>query len=484
MSKWSAYQDDIFSYLRENNGHCVVNAVAGSGKSTTGVECVAQEYGRSMGMKSMQFLAFNKHIEIDLNEKFKKRGLPQVCSTYNGYGNRIIRANGIRSPFDQFKDHGICRKVIRDSNLRRKLQPAIVRIVSLLKNLLLLPTVENVKSVMATYDIEVKEELRFDLIGLATKIATESMNDHSTIDFNDQKYLPIKLGLSLVTVDELLVDEFQDSCPVEIALVRRLVQQGSRVSVFGDPWQAIYSFKGTAADAMELFASEFKATTLPLSLCYRCSKSVITEAQTIVPHIEAVETSVQGEVSTVSVGHYRERVTNNDLVLCRCTADLVSSVLYFLGRGKPAHVLGSEVGDQLMRIVDAVYDSGMTLPSFIGELRDYVQKKVAYYQELENEERVELLLDTQSALLAIAEGVDTVGNLVDKIESLSRDNGGITHMTIHKSKGLESEVGATVWILRPDKLPLPKARNVAEEMRLKYVAITRSRQGNLCYVTD
>src|SRR5574340_1554530 len=68
MSKnWSKYQQAIFSFVRNEKGNAVVEAVAGSGKSTTMVEC----FNHMPANTSAIFLAFNKAIA----EELKARGV-------------------------------------------------------------------------------------------------------------------------------------------------------------------------------------------------------------------------------------------------------------------------------------------------------------------------------------------------------------------------------------------------------------------------
>ena len=67
MSKLSpsSYQKDIFNFIKEGKGNCVINAVAGSGKTTTIVGSL--KYIPSD--KSVIFLAFNKSIVEDIKLK-------------------------------------------------------------------------------------------------------------------------------------------------------------------------------------------------------------------------------------------------------------------------------------------------------------------------------------------------------------------------------------------------------------------------------
>jgi hypothetical protein len=60
---WSTYQQNIFTFVASGSGNAIVEAVAGSGKSTTIVEAMKLAEGESI------FLAFNKAIADELKRK-------------------------------------------------------------------------------------------------------------------------------------------------------------------------------------------------------------------------------------------------------------------------------------------------------------------------------------------------------------------------------------------------------------------------------
>ena len=66
---WSHYQQAIFEWVESGSGHALVQAVAGSGKTTTLKEIV-----RCIPSKQkVAVLAFNAHMAADLEAKLPKR---------------------------------------------------------------------------------------------------------------------------------------------------------------------------------------------------------------------------------------------------------------------------------------------------------------------------------------------------------------------------------------------------------------------------
>jgi superfamily II DNA or RNA helicase len=61
----SNYQKAVFDWIENKNGHAVIEAVAGSGKTTTLVQCA-----KLIDSSRCLFLAFNDHIVKELKQKF------------------------------------------------------------------------------------------------------------------------------------------------------------------------------------------------------------------------------------------------------------------------------------------------------------------------------------------------------------------------------------------------------------------------------
>ena len=77
----SKYQMDLFKAIKHGRGNYVVQAVAGSGKSTT-IEAafdLIPEYDQ----RETRFTAFNKHIQTELEQ----RGLPAKTIHAEGFAS-------------------------------------------------------------------------------------------------------------------------------------------------------------------------------------------------------------------------------------------------------------------------------------------------------------------------------------------------------------------------------------------------------------
>lgn len=487
--QWSRYQEDVFKFATEGSGHGAVDSVAGSGKTTTGVEMVQRFSPMEQGL----YTSFTRSIVEATDKQLNAKGIRHArAKTYNSFGYEIVRkylpSAKLLPQNDEKTDTILKYDILHNEEGNRglyfRVRNAVFRMVNLFKSLAILSVDEaaaQMSDIVDYYDVELPKEYAFKSILLETY--AQSLRRTDILDFNDQKLFPVLFDWEVPQVDFLVIDEYQDTCPVESALMLRTCRYG-RIIIFGDPYQAIYSFKGTKPDSMATFITEQTATRLPLSISYRCPKTVVAEAQKIVPHIEAAPDAIEGVVDVRKTAEFLMKCTPRDMVLARCTQDLVRNVIRFLQGGIPAYVEGREYGTQLKWFIEKHLDSSESeLSSEALMNRIYASFNEIHPELLKhNREAAALALETKlECVEALVIGCKTAFMLKQRIDQIFADQGrGIRHMTIHKSKGLQGEKDGDVWILRPDKLPHPRAKKPhlqEEERRLKYVAITRTRRG-------
>ena len=98
----------------------------------------------------------------------------------------------------------------------------------------------------------------FDLCGKALEVYALAKRELGVLDFTDQESLLLGLldnpAVQEVIRDELdllLVDEFQDTSPIQLALFLKLARLAQSVYWVGDVKQAIYGFRGSDTALME-----------------------------------------------------------------------------------------------------------------------------------------------------------------------------------------------------------------------------------------
>jgi len=115
-------------------------------------------------------------------------------------------------------------------------------------------------------DLRAYLKQQFDLCARVLEVYAQIKLERGVIDFTDQERLLLKLLDNPFVaetlrdeIDLLMVDEFQDTSPIQLALFLRLTQFAKQVYWVGDIKQAIYGFRGSDTDLMEAILKELEA---------------------------------------------------------------------------------------------------------------------------------------------------------------------------------------------------------------------------------
>ena len=523
----SEYQMNIFRHglaaiEAYSNGdtvdNCVVQAVAGSGKTTT---IVGFSNLIPTTMNAI-FLAFNKSIADELKER-----LPQhvQARTLNSLGFGILRKyveeTKVRNlpPVRSWTAGNKTWKIIRDtfdrvevSNYGKDIAFLVAKaksfgIVSADLEGQMVDGVEyrsanGLRDEKATWDHIVSHfghtldyASRDKVYAMASQVLSISIQTLALVDFDDQKYLPVVMfpngkPMKARKFDAIIVDEVQDVNAIDILLARLSLKKNGVVMGVGDANQAIYGFRGASTDAVAKFASEFGCSELPLTVSYRCSKAVVNAARAVHETIEHADNAPEGLVE--GLDKYTSEVfsaRNEDMVICRNNAPIVDFAYKLIRARVPVYVKGRDIGKGLISLVEQMKANNVS--DLSSKLNIWVaqQTDIILSNDPDDEEAVERMLDRVATIKVFVEhNVDgRVDSVINDIESLfntsSSDKkesfdikGKVVLSTMHKSKGLEAD---HVFILNPGLL---YPRYISEgtwqwdqEKNLEYVAITRAK---------
>jgi len=489
---WSDYQLAVYDFIRESSKNIVVDAVAGSGKTTTlerSIEVCLEQYGNSV---TVMFCAFNVHIVDALRAKAGHLGVR--ISTLHSKGLSDIR-KVLKVSINEYKVHNIFDNLVGHKKYQRydpgdtimNHKPGVVQVVGLLKMLMLDPTEQNVDLIVDSYGIDIGDE-QYDydyIVGLAIQAYNISIADKHVVDFNDMPFYPA-MGLHSIVPEQfdiVLIDELQDLNKCQRILVLKTYKM--RIIGVGDENQSIYRFAGADKSAFQAFISETDAEVLPLSITYRCSQLVTQEAQRYVPHIQWAENAALGEISTIEHHQLVGVAEEGDIVECRVNAPLIPLAYEFIRNGKKAVVLGRDIGKGLIALIDRMvrtYDVD-NISELSDALIEYERVRSNKLLAQGKKAQAEVLGDKVECILAmiVSCGAENIFQLKDEIDNLFyKDRAGVTLTSIHKIKGQEPDGDGTVFLLHPERL-FPDWGDPQEEKNIAYVAKTRAKK-KLVYV--
>ena len=307
-----------------------------------------------------------------------------------------------------------------------------------------------------------------------------SLEQTDVMDFSDQILFPLIYNIQGKKYDIIYVDEAQDLNPMQHDFIRHFLTPNGRVIAFGDPRQAIYGFRGADAKSMNKLSRMFNATSLPLSISYRCAQNIIKEAQSIEPNIEPRPSAPPGiveDIDKIDIPNMR----SDDLVICRNNAPLIRLGMKFLAARKPVHVRG-DFGANIIKFVKKFKTDDISI--FKQRLEEWYEVE---YDKAEKSSKPALMNSIEEKYNSIKivveeEEPEDVKSLIRTFQRLFDAKIGTTLSSIHKAKGEEAD---RVFIYLPQLMPSKYARSqeqIEQEQNLEYVAITRAKN-ELYYVT-
>ena len=471
VRSWSPLQAAIFEALHAPETNILIQAVAGSGKTTTLIEGLRHAPGTAL------FMAFNKSIAEDIRGKAPKGDV----KTLNALGHRLWMQNSPASKLDFDKLRNIVKSIMPVDEFR-EWGYHVQRMVGGLKNSAF--DIENTIDPVEAHEMvkEAAENNDSIPVGKENDAAIYALDAfyksraHTlTFDFDDQLYFPLYQQWEFPRYDNTFIDECQDLSPVQHLMLEEFRRGGSRVVAVGDRHQAIYGFRGADVRSMDNLKTRFGMLELPLSISYRCDQNVVKEAQQYCDTIRWRDDAGEGTVQFRSDHNSYEdpRLFERELVLCRNNAPLFRAILRHVRAKSPCRVLSNFL-DSFQGFVKGFRVD--TTRELVKKVESWETKKVdEAIEKGEGRGKIAQIHDKAETVRALCEDYTLVSDVVRLVQSLSRGTSGPTFSTIHKAKGLEAE---SVYIIRPDLVPSPFAEGGdarKQEENLAYVAITRAK---------
>lgn len=235
---------------------------------------------------------------------------------------------------------------------------------------------------------------------------------------------------------------------------------------------SIYGFRGADSGSLDRLKSTLNATELGLTTTYRCGKRIVTEAQRLVPSIQAGVGNSEGSVTTLDREKLVAEAQLGDFILSRLNAPLVGTAMALLRAGKRTRVAGRDIGQGLKGIIRTVGKSAKSVPELLTRVTAWEVKQVTRATKMKWDSRVDQIHDQAETIRHLATDADSMAHVEQRIDALFEDDGlgdagMITCSSVHKAKGLEADkVFVLAWTLRDRD---------QEELNIQYVAITRAR---------
>lgn len=511
----------IFDFFQNGTGNGMIDAVAGSGKTSTIIKGI--DYISST--KRILFCAFNKKIQEEIAAKTKDRDNVVVRTTY-ALGLAILRRNitaiNNNPKTDNSKYYNIlndslrkdrnnnyvdyntiteCFERIRSKYYNEKKPDEVDiffktfntnyhRLAELLRYTLSYNKGEHsFKRLVEKYSIDIDPEDKVLLELYRTLLETaiaEGNNKAKSLgiyDFADMIFLPCEFRLRpQKQFDVVFVDECQDLSNAQLKIIRKYLNNEGRLFAVGDPYQSIYGFAGASPESFTNIQSIFEPRMFKLTNCFRCSNKIVQLAKEIRSDITTTNT-FPSEIKKIKFNEITKYIQKQDFILSRHNSSLFEVVFELLKKDIKFKIIGkNEILKSLKNIIpNSAFDNEryyQELPNHLDQIYRSAEAKLsnnpANYEKLENLNDSINILET---CFFHNDDATTLNDLFLYIEGLmdSDDKDSVMLSSIHRAKGLERK---NVFIIGYEKLPFKREDmmdwQIYQEKCLKYVAITRA----------
>jgi superfamily I DNA/RNA helicase len=468
---WSSYQRDIFRNIGKDTGHLIVEAFAGSAKTSSIVESFRYV---PAGKKSLA-LAFNTKNKDDLKER-----APSYIevATFHSWGYRAIRHRfGANSPVevDNFKVSKLIRSQLgqdTDYDLVDNLSETIDFCKYTLQD-----TPSQIDDIINNYGIDVCDMDRGQFINLVIKTLGLCKSQTNIVDYNDMCWFPFVYNLPVGQFDYVYVDEYQDMSKSQLVMAKKACKTiGGRMAIFGDQLQALYGWRGADTTIITEIKKLSDTKILPLPISYRCPQSVIALAKNWAPDITCPEDAIEGEIKDITLEKLYDVIKPGSFILSRTNAILIKICMTLIRRGIKANIRGRDIGKQLGHLIKK--SKKKKVDAFLKWLEEWKDEEVARLQA--KKANTENVLDRVECLTTLCEEcktLDEVGKKINELFNETDEKSIIILSSVHRAKGAErDDVFVLRWTFRTwfDKMHMIEKPN--EEANIAYVSVTRAKK--------
>jgi len=473
-------QHDIIN----STGNIKINAVAGSGKTTTVIE-----YAKTRPKDSkILYLAFNKSVKLEAVKKFAEQGLKNVkVETAHSLAYKHIVFNSDYKVRPQgYKTHEIVELLGLHGNGEKLAEYIVANHIS--KFIAYFCNSDKLKVQDLNYldvvsDSKAKAFVTtfYDYIESQSRLLLSKM-DKGEIDITHDFYLKkFQLSNPKLNFDYILFDEGQDASP---AMLDVFFRQNATKVIVGDTHQQIYSWR-FAVNSLE--KADFK--TYQLSTSFRFSQDIANLATEVIKWKNHL--NVQNPFSITGKGSTKAYVAK--AVLARTNLGLLlKAIEYVTEKKKVKHIYfegninSYTYGDEGTSLYDVLnlYNGrhGLIKDKLIKEMKD-LEELEEYIQKTED---VQLGMMVEIVREYGNEIPDIIKVLKEKhVDNDEKDKAEMIFSTVHRSKGMEydavqlvddfineEKLEKLINEAKEDEINLSK---INEEINLLYVAITRTR---------
>ncbi len=326
--------------VMHGSGALLVLAGPGSGKTTVITQrifyLIEQE---KVAPEKILVITFTKEAALSMQSRFSdmsNRTLPVNFGTFHSVFYHIMKESHILT----------ISHILTDAEKKKLMIPIIKSYISKEEFSYRQELTEEVSSILAaisylknTGDKEtavkrLSEQWRESFTDILEEYETKRKSMHA-IDFDDMVYECYKLLKNddrtrtywQKRFEYILIDEFQDSNPMQYQVICLLAAESGNLFVVGDDDQAIYGFRGARPEILRQFVQNYRAKQICLSVNYRSCEEIVEASLSVINEnrnrfVKELKASPDNEMhsnhpNTVVIRNFQEREQQYDYLISK-----------------------------------------------------------------------------------------------------------------------------------------------------------------------
>lgn len=467
-----------------------INAVAGSGKTTT-----LLEYAKKNSNLNILYLAYNKSLQISLQEKLHEYNLNNMqISTIHALAYSKIQAYQYNLAHDlkaQVIERILCD--FEEKINQRKGYYPIPEYIALIKDLvnfycnssLIALDSKLLDSYKKQSDLSAKilELINKDSSRVLAHLkhilsAMKNKQIDATHDFYLKMFYLNKKVSTNLGYDLILVDEAQDISDVMIGIVEA---QNCRRIYVGDSFQQIYSFR-YALNALNKIELPSYELTHSFRFSNTYAKTLERNLNTLYKINDTKPLNINGTQNETKIGEEAIDFDKQFTVISRSTFGLVQEIVHYIQEDKKIYFEGGYGSYSFMnQTVYSIFylkqkkNDRITL----DEIKDF--ESIYELEQFAKDTKNQDYLNVIKFINAYGDNIFDINKKIKEKLTTKKEDADILFTTTHKSKGLEyDQVVMTNDFISKKEISNPKNNlshlRINEELNIYYVAATRAKK--------
>ncbi len=274
------------------DGPCLVMAGAGSGKTKVLTNRIVNLIENSVRDYNILAITFTNKAAKEMRDRVNNMvdGVASFIGTFHSFGLKIVRENyrecNLERNFtiiDGDDSLAIIKKILKTNNIDpKKFSPYAIRNkISLIKN-----------EMLSDGEMERVFNTQFDLMCVDIYHKYQDiLHDSNVMDFDDLLCKPVILFRERKDILEryqdhyqyILIDEYQDTNPVQYKLCKLLASKHKNIFVVGDMNQSIYAFRQADYKNIINFENDYaNCRVIKLEENYRSTNNILNAANCVI----------------------------------------------------------------------------------------------------------------------------------------------------------------------------------------------------------